>query len=70
MRKQKIMKEKKYLPHHCMTQHLCLFALGLPAPVVNRKDRKTGCKTDTNKKGKTESVAALSALTLLAFPYI
>lgn len=28
--------------HHCTTQHLCLFALGLPAPAVIRKDRKTG----------------------------
>lgn len=37
-------KEKEwYLPrHHCTTQHLCLFALGLPAPAVIRKDRKTG----------------------------
>lgn len=36
-------KENEYLPrHHCTTQHLCLFALGLPAPAVIRKDRKTG----------------------------
>lgn len=36
-------KENEYLPrHHCTTQHLCLFALGLPAPAVTRKDRKTG----------------------------
>jgi len=31
------MNKRKYLPHHCTTQHLCLFALGLPAPVFNRK---------------------------------
>lgn len=36
-------KENEYLPrHHCTTQHLCLIALGLPAPAVTRKDRKTG----------------------------
>lgn len=29
-------------PHHCTTQHLCTFAIGLPAPAAIRKDRNTG----------------------------
>lgn len=45
-----ITKKNEYLPrHHCTTQHLCLFALGLPAPVVIRKDRKTGWHGDRDK---------------------
>lgn len=43
-------KEKKWYlpPHHCTTQHLCTFAIGLPAPAAIRKDRNTGC----SKSGK------------------
>jgi len=44
-------KEKKWYlpPHHCTTQHLCTFAIGLPAPAAIRKDRNTGC----SKSGET-----------------
>lgn len=46
-------KEKKWYlpPHHCTTQHLCTFAIGLPAPAAIRKDRNTGC----SKLGKNTS---------------
>ena len=45
-----IIKKNSYLPrHHCTTQHLCLFALGLPAPAVIRKDRKTGWQGDRDR---------------------
>ena len=45
-----VIKKKWYLPrNHCTTQHLCLFALRLPAPGAIRKDRKTGWQGDREK---------------------
>lgn len=56
-----IIKKNEYLPrHHCTTQHLCLFALGLPAPAGIRKDRKTGWQgqRQTTVRNRLKSINA------------